>query len=431
MFFSRNTDVKPQANPELSKLQSLVNSIEKHLATISFTPDGKVISANSHFLNAMGYTLDEIVGQHHGIFCHADYRNSSEYQEFWRQLRDSKKQNGLVSRRKKNGDNIWLEATYFPVTDQDGKLSHFYKIASDVTTEHDELMTLRSISKALDHSMARIEFTPSGEILTANTNFLKTMGYDLNSIVGKHHRMFCDETFYQQNPHFWAGLASGKMLSGLYERKTAKGTTIWLEATYNPIFDGNGKVVKIVKFAADTTKRELRNKAVVQAAEMAFTTAEETAKIAVSGKKLLEESVKDSTAIVEQVGQTNELFSRLNEQSKKIVTIVSTIGSIADQTNLLALNAAIEAARAGDQGRGFAVVADEVRQLASRTSKSTIEIEKVVKDNETLSMTVTDHMTKVKTNITTINEQITHVSSVISEIHAGALNVSKTVSKLL
>ena len=431
MFFSKNTQATSQIHPELSKLQCLVNSVEKHVATISFNPDGTVISANTLFLDTMGYSLDEIAGRHHSIFCHSEYSKSSQYQEFWRQLNNKVQQNGVVSRKKKNGNNIWLEATYFPVTDQDGKLKYIYKIASDVTQEHDELMTLRSISNALDHSMATIEFTPTGEILTANANFLKTMGYNLKDIVGKHHRMFCHDDFYTQKPHFWADLASGKMLSGLYERKTAKGTSIWLEATYNPIFDGNGKVIKIIKFAADTTKRELRNKAVVQAADMAFTTAEETAQIAVSGKKLLEQSVTDSTAIVEQVNQTNELFSRLNEQSKKIVTIVSTIGSIADQTNLLALNAAIEAARAGDQGRGFAVVADEVRQLASRTSKSTIEIEKVVKDNETLSLTVTDHMTKVKTNITTINEQITHVSSVISEIHSGAVNVSKTVSQLL
>lgn len=431
MFFRKTKSHRNQPNPELLILQSLVSSIEKHVATISFSPDGKVISANTHFLDAMGYRLDEIIGKHHSLFCHSDYSKTSQYQEFWRQLNAKKQQKGVVARRKKNGDNIWLEATYFPVTDHEGKLSHFYKIASDVSKEYDELMTLRSIRKALDHSMARIEFTPSGEILTANANFLSTMGYNLNNIEGKHHRIFCSDEFYRQNPDFWAGLASGKMLSGLYERKTAKGKPIWLEASYNPIFDGNGKVVKIIKFASDTTKRELRNKAVVQAAEMAFTTAEKTAQIAVSGKQLLEKSVKNSTAIVEQVNQTNELFSRLNEQSKNIVTIVSTIGSIADQTNLLALNAAIEAARAGDQGRGFAVVADEVRQLASRTSKSTIEIEKVVKDNENLSLIVTDHMSKVKTNISANNEQIADVSSVISEIHAGALNVSKTVSQLL
>ncbi|WP_441743095.1 methyl-accepting chemotaxis protein [Flavobacterium sp. W21_SRS_FM6] len=139
----------------------------------------------------------------------------------------------------------------------------------------------------------------------------------------------------------------------------------------------------------------------------------------------------DSNAIVEQVNQTNQLLEQLNEQSKNIVAIVSTIGSIADQTNLLALNAAIEAARAGEQGRGFAVVADEVRQLAARTSKSTAEIEQVVKTNEGLTSKVNDFMAKVRSSTELNNNQISQVSNVISEIREGALNVSKTVSKLL
>lgn len=108
MFFSKNTHLKAQADPELAKLQSLISSIEKHVATISFSPDGKVISANAQFLNAMGYSLNEVAGQHHSLFCHADYVRSSQYQDFWRQLNDKKQQKGLVSRKKKNGDNIWL-----------------------------------------------------------------------------------------------------------------------------------------------------------------------------------------------------------------------------------------------------------------------------------------------------------------------------------
>tara|TARA_R110002167_G_scaffold178598_6_gene378352 strand:- start:3807 stop:4253 length:447 start_codon:yes stop_codon:yes gene_type:complete len=146
---------------------------------------------------------------------------------------------------------------------------------------------------------------------------------------------------------------------------------------------------------------------------------------------LLQKSVKDSNAIVEQVNQTNALLSQLNEKSKNIVAIVSTIGSIADQTSLLALNAAIEAARAGDQGRDFAIVADEVRQLASTTSKSTAEIEKVVKMNEGLTVNVTEYMSRVKTSAELNNNQINQVRSVIDKIKDGALNVSRKVSKLL
>jgi methyl-accepting chemotaxis protein len=431
MFFNRFKAASNDIDPQLLALDALISSIEKNVATISFTPEGNVISANSLFLATVGYNLNEIIGQHHKIFCPSTTINSPKYVDFWRKLRDKQHQTGTFLRKRKDGQDLWLEATYFPVVNAAGELSHIYKIASDVTKQQNELLTLRSISAALDHSMATIEFTPDGNIVTANHNFLKTMGYSLKDIEGKHHKMFCEDTFYNENPNFWQELAKGKVNSGLYERRTADGSAIWLEASYNPIIDDSGVVTRVIKFASDTTIRELRNKAVIQAAELSFSTSEETAQIANSGAQLLAKSVLDSNAIVEQVNQTNELLERLNVQSKNIVAIVSTIGSIADQTNLLALNAAIEAARAGDQGRGFAVVADEVRQLAARTSKSTAEIEKVVKTNEGLTITVTDYMSTVKATAELNNNQITQVSSVIREIHEGALNVSKTVSKLL
>lgn len=431
MFFKNRYSAPKQPDPQLLALTSLLNSIENNVATISFTPDGEIISANVLFLETTGYELKEVIGQHHKIFCPEDLVASSEYSDFWRQLRGKKQQKGTFLRKTKNGQDIWLEATYFPVVDQNGNLTHIYKIATDVTDQQAELCTLRSVSLALDHSMATIEFTPSGEIIGANSNFLKTMGYSLNEIVSKHHRMFCNDKFYDENPTFWADLGNGKTSSGLYTRRTATGEDIWLEASYNPIIDDAGKVVKVIKFATDTTERELRNIAVVEAAELSFSTAEETAEIARNGAESLTNALKDSDEIVEQVNKTNELLERLNEQSKSIVAIVTTIGSIADQTNLLALNAAIEAARAGDQGRGFAVVADEVRQLAARTSKSTSEIEDVVKTNEGLTSRVTEYMGKVKTNTEINNGQISQVSSIITEIHGGALNVSKTVSALL
>lgn len=431
MFFNRAKATPPELDPNHLALRYLVKSIENYVATISFTPEGKVISANPLFLAATGYSLEEITNQHHRMFCPASVTNTLQYQDFWRKLREKNQLSGTFLRKTKAGDDLWLEATYFPVTDDSGSLLYIYKIASDVTKKQQEHYRLRGVDAALNDSMAIIEFTPKGEIITANDNFLKTMGYNLNDIIGKHHRMFCDDKFYQDNPNFWPELANGRLYTGLFERRTASGNTIWLEATYNPIVDDNGQVCKIIKFAADTTERESRNKAVIQAAELSFSTAEETAQIASSGADLLAKSVHDSNAIVEQVNQTNQLLEQLNEQSKNIVAIVSTIGSIADQTNLLALNAAIEAARAGEQGRGFAVVADEVRQLAARTSKSTAEIEQVVKTNEGLTSKVNDFMAKVRSSTELNNNQISQVSNVISEIREGALNVSKTVSKLL
>ena len=430
MFFKQNAALL-KANQDISILNSLIGAIENNMPTISFTKEGKIISANNLFLEFMGYSNDEIIGKHHKMFCQDEYISSNEYLEFWRLLKNKHTHKGTFPRKKKNGQIVWLEATYFPVVDEKGELSHVYKIASDVTEAHEKYNALSYINIALDRSMATIEFTPTGEILTANKNFTDLMGYKLSDIFGKHHKIFCTAKFYNDNPDFWAQLSLGHFKSGQFERKTSTGNTVWLEASYNPIMDQSGKVIKVIKFASDITTRVQHNENVIHAAEMSFSTAEETVAIAKTGADLLSQSVQVSNTIVEQVGQTNDLLNRLNEQSKNISSIVSTIRGIADQTNLLALNAAIEAARAGDQGRGFAVVADEVRQLAGRTSKSTVEIEQVVKANEELTFSVTERIGIVKSNTEIGNQQIQQVASVISEIHDGALNVSKTVSSLL
>lgn len=431
MFFRKDKLALENSITQSLALSAMQDSIERNLAAIEFTPQGNILNASLPFLDLMGHSLEEIKGHHHSLFCEKEYVNSSQYKDFWRNLCNKQKLSGTFSRIKKNGDKVWLEATYFPVIDISGQLLKIYKIASDVSLQHKRISDLNSIGQALDRSMATIEFTPSGDIITANSNFLKVIGYSLGGIVGKHHKMFCNEQFYIENPKFWEQLSHGEFKSGQFERKTASGNLIWLEASYNPIFDEKGNVSKVIKFATDITAREERNKAVTQAAELSFSTAEETAQIAKNGAELLKKSVEDSNDIVDQVAKTNDLLVQLNEQSKNIAAIVSTIKGIADQTNLLALNAAIEAARAGEQGRGFAVVADEVRSLAARTSQSTIEIERVVKANEGLTSIVTEHMAKVKSGAELNNHQIMQVSSVISEIHDGAENVSKTVSVLL
>ena len=284
---------------------------------------------------------------------------------------------------------------------------------------------------ALDKSLAVIEFTPDGEIITANSNFLAAVGYSLAQIKGKHHRIFCTDAFYKQNPNFWLELGRGEFKSGQFDRLDSQGRVIWLEATYNPIFDEQGKVAKVVKFASDITERVEQNQAVRQAAEVASSTSEETAAIAEQGMGSLQAAVDTSARIAAQVADATALIGELNAQSKHIEEIVATISAIADQTNLLALNAAIEAARAGDQGRGFAVVADEVRQLAARTSKSTSQIAEVVQRNRELTRKVTETIDSVSVTAEEGSERTRQVSSIMEEIHQGAENVCRTTSGLL
>lgn len=416
---------------QYEEVLNIIDSINKSIATIQFNPDGIIKDVNDIFLSVVGYDKADLIGKHHQILCDTDYIKSSEYKGFWDDLNQGKTKSDIYKRLTKSKDILWLEATYFPIINKQNEMTSVFKIASDVTQFMNKERDLEAAFNALNRSMAIIEFSADGNILNANENFLVAVGYSLKEIVGNPHRMLCFDKFYADNPNFWSDITSGHFFTGQYERKNAAGEPVWLEASYNPVFDDKGRVIKVIKYATDITKKiELNNK-VMRAAEMSFSTAEETSQIARSGTELLVTSVQMSDTILQHVAETSANIEQLNNESKNIEKIVSTINDIAEQTNLLALNAAIEAARAGEQGRGFAVVADEVRKLASRTSSSTEEIKDVVKKNRKLTHDVTQKMESVKERAMVSNEQLTAVSSVMNEIFQGAENVSRTVSSLL
>ncbi|BBU05792.1 MULTISPECIES: methyl-accepting chemotaxis protein [Aeromonas] len=429
MFNSKLKAELQQCQEQLLAQQGFFDAVHGSVATITFTPDGTVLAANDLFLNVVGFSAPEVIGQHHRLFCDKQYAQSSAYQQFWADLKQGRSRTGVFQRFNKRGEAIWLEATYFPVKLR-GVVTKVIKIAADITEHHLQLLSQQAVVTALDRSMAMIEFTPSGEVVTANGNFLQTMGYTLAQVQGKHHRIFCDDQFYREQPHFWEELGRGQYKSGLFCRQNSHGGKVWLEATYNPILDENRKVVKVIKFASDITERINKSDAVREAAMLAHGAARETLNCAERGAGLLASVVDTSSLIASQLTHSIGLINQLNEQSRNIEAIVSTISSIADQTNLLALNAAIEAARAGDQGRGFAVVADEVRQLAARTSLSTDEIAKVVQNNRELTARVTSEMSDVASSAELGKQQVGEVNEVMSEIRREANNVSSTVSDL-
>ncbi|MCF5770002.1 methyl-accepting chemotaxis protein [Aeromonas veronii] len=429
MFNSKLKAELQQCQDQLLEQQGFFDAVHGSVATITFTPDGTVLAANDLFLNLVGFSAPEVIGQHHRIFCDKLYAQSSDYQQFWADLKQGRSRTGVFQRFNKRGEAIWLEATYFPVKLR-GVVTKVIKIAADITEHHLQLLSQQAVVTALDRSLAVIEFTPGGEVIVANGNFLHTMGYTLAQVQGKHHRIFCDDQFYRDQPHFWDELGRGQFKSGLFCRQNSHGSKVWLEATYNPILDEHRKVVKVIKFASDITERINKSDAVREAAMLAHDAARETLNCAERGAGLLSSVVDTSSLIASQLTHSIGLINQLNEQSRSIEAIVSTISSIADQTNLLALNAAIEAARAGDQGRGFAVVADEVRQLAARTSLSTDEIAKVVQNNRELTAKVTSEMSDVASSAELGKQQVGEVNEVMSDIRREANNVSSTVSDL-
>ncbi|MBP4067946.1 MULTISPECIES: methyl-accepting chemotaxis protein [Aeromonas] len=429
-MFNQKLKAQLQAcQTRLDEEQGIIEAIKAGAATVIFSPEGIIQEASTPFLALMGYGAAELIGQPHSQLCPRAWGESGDYRQFWRRLAQGEVQSGTFERVNRQGETRWLEATYFPVKHQ-GRVTRVLKMASDVTEQHQRLGRLEALTEALDRSQAMIEFTPNGDILHANANFLSVMGYTLGEIAGRHHRIFCDETFLREQPRFWEELARGQFKSGLFMRHNSRGQAVWLEATYNPIRDGSGKVVRVVKFASDITARIEQNHATREAARLAHSTAQETLHSAEEGAGLLRAVVQTSSLIASQVDEAIALIGQLNEQSRSIEAIVSTISAIADQTNLLALNAAIEAARAGEQGRGFAVVADEVRQLAARTSLSTDEIAKVVQKNRELTARVTDDMAGVAGSAELGKQQIAGVDKLMSEIHQEADRVSQTVSAL-
>ncbi|WP_282177281.1 methyl-accepting chemotaxis protein [Vibrio nereis] len=432
MFGFKRTQSKERSelDTELVAAANFRESLKNTVPYIEFTSEGVILYANEQILAVTGYSLDEVLGKHHSFLCFPEDVETPNYRQLWHDLATGTPQSGRFIRKNKQDTAIWLTATYFPVTSRAGNVEYVAKVAADVTAEQQERERNQALLSALDKSLAVIDFEPDGTIITANKNFQACMGYQAEEISGQHHQIFCTPEFYQDNPNFWNELSSGAIKQGLFQRIDKMGRRLWLEATYNPIYNHAGKVVRIIKLASDITERVDKAMKVNEAATTSLEIAQQTVNSAIQGKHHVTNLLSTSEAINQSVEDINHLVSDLNKQSKNVEEIISTISAIAEQTNLLALNAAIEAARAGDQGRGFAVVADEVRNLAARTSKSTAEITNVINDNSKIT---SDLDSKLQTVIekTTLGESHTaQTSEIIDEITEDAKRVSSTIENL-
>ncbi|BBT17178.1 biofilm dispersion protein BdlA [Metapseudomonas otitidis] len=429
MFQSSLKRELAECQAQLAQALARRSAVDRSMAVIEFLPDGTIVSANENFLSAVGYRLEEVQGRHHRMFCDPAYANSAEYRRFWERLATGEFIRDRFRRQDKQGRELWLEASYNPVRDTAGRVVGVLKLATDITAQVVREQQQESLISAIDRSMAVIEFNLKGEVLTANENFLSLMGYRLDEIRGRHHRQLCtrEDGASPEYAQFWERLNRGEFFSGRFKRVNKRGDVVWLRATYNPVFDANGTLYKVVKLASDVTEQVLHQQAESEAAQLAYEISLQTDGGAQRGAEVVQRTVDVVQGIAGELNRAASGISAVSQQSDQISSIVQTIRGIADQTNLLALNAAIEAARAGEQGRGFAVVAEEVRNLAARTAQATVEIVDVVRRNHELSQEAVQSMESSREKVEQGVQLASQAGQAILEIQEGAQRVVEAI----
>ncbi len=397
-----------------------IAAIGRAQAVIAFKLDGTIITANENFLKTLGYSLGEIQGKHHSMFVEPATRDSAAYREFWASLNRGEYQSAEYKRIGKGGKEVWILASYNPILDEKGKPFKVVKFATDVTEQKLRTADLAGQIAAIGKSQAVIEFNMDGSILTANENFLNALGYSLREIQGKHHSMFVDAADRDSAAYreFWANLNAGKYQAGEFKRIGKGGREVWIQASYNPILDLNGKPFKVVKYAADTTTQVIARKRAESVRGMMESVAAGAEELNASVREISETMTKSrqtaSEAVV-KVDAADQQAQRLSSASESMGGIVELIGNITGQINLLALNATIESARAGEAGRGFAVVASEVKNLANQAKQATDKIGQEIGNLNGISADVVNALTAIKQSIQEVSEYVTSTAAAVEE----------------
>ena len=411
-----------------------VSAISKSQAVIEFDLQGNILTANQNFLSAMGYSLDEIRGRHHSMFVEPADRDSSEYRAFWETLRRGEYQAAEYKRIAKGGREVWIQATYNPIMDMDGTPVKIIKFATDVTEQKLRNADFSGQLAAIHKSQAVIEFDLDGTILTANANFLNAMGYTLQDVQGRHHRMFVEPEAQNSSEYkeFWHTLGRGEFQSGEYKRIGKGGREVWIQASYNPILDLDGRPSKIVKFASDVTPQVRARKRAEHVQSVLETVAAGSEELNSSVSEIASTMVKSretTSKAFDLVIAANESTIQLSSATQAMDGIVDAINDIAGQINLLALNATIEAARAGEAGKGFAVVATEVKNLAGQAKAATDRISTNIDDMRSVSGNVVGSLEAIREAMESVLDYVTSTASAVEEQSAVTNEMSSSMQR--
>jgi methyl-accepting chemotaxis protein len=410
-----------------------IAAVNKAQAVIHFALDGTILDANQNFLNTVGYALPEIQGKHHRIFVPSDIAQSPEYHEFWAKLAQGAFDAGEYKRVGKGDKEIWLQASYNPIMDMNGRPFKVVKYATDITGEKMKHADNDGQLKAIHKSQAVIEFAMDGTILGANGNFLQAVGYELDEIQGKHHRLFVEPAYALSHEYeqFWERLRAGEYQAAEYKRYGKGGREIWIQATYNPIFDMNGKPFKVVKYATDITPLVYARRDVSHSSQRTLVNVQTVAAAAEELTASIGEIAKNTShsrmavqEIMDKAHQADEFGIQLQRAAQGMDGIVQLIETIAGQINLLSLNATIESARAGEAGKGFAVVAGEVKTLANQTSSAIRQISDEIQSVQHSAVSVISVLGDIGKEVQRMTELVNSTASAIDEQDAVTKEIS-------